>query len=146
MKTALKLVAPAGFLLVIALYAPLFYAARRLTSLSDLLLALACTAFVFVPLHFGLLLEHRRASRRQLPGIILVVLITALISAAVIYQYRLEHSDPGGLAVALPIVIAYVCMFPLYGVAWLIAWICHRAFGIPWGAGHSNEATTNNAS
>jgi hypothetical protein len=133
-KQILRCVAPAGFFIICLLYAPLFYAARKTVTPTEMLIAVGCAAFVFVPLHIGLAFEHRRGSSRQLPGIILVALITVLMALPIAYQYHFgphdpQYHDPYSIAVALPIVVGYVCLLPLYGVSLLLAWLFRRLFG-----------------
>jgi hypothetical protein len=98
---------------------------------SEFFWGVAGTFFIFAPLHAGAWLEYRRRSYRQLPALVLVVLVFAWLAFVIGMLHRLDRAVfPWELTILLPAVTPILVLCPLYLLALFIAWILHRCLGI----------------
>jgi hypothetical protein len=131
MRKLIYLAAPSGFLGISLLWASFLPSATNHDAVREFMWGVEGTFFIFAPLHAGMWLEHRRRSARQLPALVLIVLMFAWLAFAIGHQYRFDRTEfPWELTVLLPAVTLFLLLFPLYVVAHFIAWILNRWLGI----------------
>jgi len=130
---AYRWTAAAGYVLTLALWIPLCWRAHRTGSVNDFAAILLGAGLVFFVLHLALVRERRRATMRQLPGYILLLLTIAYFVFVALACYN--HPAPDFFferGIFAVIGFPAFLMFPFYGIALFLAWVLHRVFGVSW--------------